>query len=74
MKCRHQTLQDTKNMTRKNYNLIANSIKELQESGITSGPIIRKITERFVEILNNNFKKTYSNYKEEKFFNKTYGK
>lgn len=55
------------NMTKKYYNLLAESIRDLKESGVSSGPIIKKIVDRFVEILNEKMKERFVNYKEDKF-------
>jgi len=61
-------------MTRKTYNILAKSIKELRESGFTSGAMVSRLVDKFAIILNENLKKEFVNYDEAKFFNKIYGK
>ena len=54
-------------MTRKYYNLLADSLVELKHSGVTSGTTLTKVCNKFVEILNHKMKQRFVNYNEAKF-------
>jgi len=61
-------------MTKKTYIILAESLSELRESGFTSGAMVKRLTDKFVEIVNRRMKERFINYKEEKFIKKIYGK
>jgi hypothetical protein len=54
-------------MKQKDYELIAESLKDYRESGFTSGVNIRKSVEKLNEILIPKFKKDNKNFKMQKY-------
>ncbi len=61
-------------MTRKDYRVIAQAIKETLDSGVTSGVLLRKVIDRLIEILSVELKINNSRFNSEKFKNYIYGK